>query len=128
VPRFVRGARSTNRLHIHPDDAEARGLGEGDLCALRTASGEIRVPVHLSEAMMRGTVSLPHGWGHAAASGLSVASRTTGGNYNELSCDGPGALEPLSGMARLTGFAVECVRVEGNQGKPHEATASAEVD
>lgn len=128
VPRFVRGARGTNRLHIHPEDAEARGLGEGDLCALRTRSGEIRVPVHLSEAMMRGSVSLPHGWGHAAASGLRVASRTSGRNYNELSRDGPDALEPLSGMAPLTGFAVECERVEANHESPGEATSSAEVD
>lgn len=128
VPRFVRGRRTTNRLHMHPDDAAARELGEGDVCELRTPAGEIRVPVHLSDAMMRGTVSLPHGWGHALASGLRVANRTTGANYNELSADGPDALEPLSGMAQLTGFAVECVRAGPNGARTRDSQGSTGVD
>jgi anaerobic selenocysteine-containing dehydrogenase len=128
VPRFVRGRHTTNRLHIHPDDAAERGLCEDDLCELRTPAGHIRVPVHLSDAMMRGTVSLPHGWGHAEAAGLRVANRTTGANYNELSPDGPEALERLSGMAQLTGFAVECVRIGPNAAHARDPLESTGVD
>jgi hypothetical protein len=58
--------------------------------------------------MMPGCVSLPHGWGHATATGLSIARRTAGESFNLLSDDGPDALEPLSGMARLTSIDVEC--------------------
>ena len=58
VPRFVRGARATNQLHMHPDDAAGRGLTEGDACVLRAGEGEIVVPVHLTDRMMRGTVSV----------------------------------------------------------------------
>ncbi|MFQ5479286.1 MAG: hypothetical protein ACE5E4_11790, partial [Candidatus Binatia bacterium] len=47
------------------------------------------------------------GWGHQKARGLSVASATTGVNVNLLAPDGPGRLEAISGMARLTGFVVD---------------------
>jgi formate dehydrogenase len=57
--------------------------------------------------MTPGTVALPHGWGHQHATGLSVASRARGVNANLLAADGPTKLEPLSGMAHLTGIPVE---------------------
>jgi hypothetical protein len=57
-------------------------------------------------------VALPHGWGHQAAKGLSVASNTSGVNANILASDGPGSIEPLSGMAQLTGFVVKVEKVE----------------
>jgi len=111
VSRFVRHGGET-RLRMHPDDAAARGLADGDACALRTDSGEIRVPVQLTDEMMPGTVSLPHGWGHQAASGLRVARETKGASFNVLTGDGPAVLERLSGMARLTGVAVSVTAVD----------------
>lgn len=107
VERFVSGPRSTNYLYMHPQDAAARALADGALCEVSSASGTLRVPVKLSEELLPGTVALPHGWGHAAAEGLRVAKQTTGVNANVLSADGAAALEPLSGMARLTAIAVE---------------------
>ncbi|MDJ0852128.1 MAG: hypothetical protein QNK04_27480, partial [Myxococcota bacterium] len=64
-------------------------------------------PVRLLADLMPGTVALPHGWGHQHATGLSVASRTTGVNVNLLAADGPDEIEKVSGMANLTGFPVE---------------------
>ena len=60
----------------------------------------------LSADLMPGAVALPHGWGHQAATGLSVASKTRGVNANLLAADGPDAIEPLSGMAQFNGIAV----------------------
>lgn len=107
VEGFVRGARNTNYLYIHPEDAAARGLRDGDLCEVRSASGRVCVPAKLSDDLLPGTVALPHGWGHAAADGLRIASRTSGVNANLLSADGLGGIERLSGMARLTAIRVE---------------------
>jgi hypothetical protein len=70
------------------------------------------VPVQLTDEMMVGAVALPHGWGHQAADGLSVASKTTGANANLLAADGPDALEYFSGMAKLNGIWVEVVPVD----------------
>jgi anaerobic selenocysteine-containing dehydrogenase len=107
VERFVRGERGTNYLYIHPRDAAARALVDGQLCEVRSATGCVRVPVRLTEELLPGTVALPHGWGHERADGLRIASRTSGANANILSADGPHALEKLSGMARLTAIDVE---------------------
>jgi anaerobic selenocysteine-containing dehydrogenase len=66
----------------------------------------IRLPVELCRDLMPGTVAVPHGWGHQRAQGLSVAGRTQGVNVNLLAADGPQRLDPVSGMARLTGLPV----------------------
>ena len=60
--------------------------------AVTSASGRIEVEAQLDEALMPGTVSMPHGW--------QV-------NVNLLAADGPAALEPLSGMARYNGIEVD---------------------
>jgi len=105
-PAFVKGRRATNYLYVHPDDAARLGLAEGALARVESAAGAVAVPVAITPDIMPRTVALPHGWGHQAAQGLSVASRTTGVNANLLAPDGPDAIEPLSGMAQFNGIAV----------------------
>jgi formate dehydrogenase len=107
IDAFVSGSRRTNHLHMHPDDARRLGLGEGDLADVESKTATLRVPVKLLPDLMPGCVALPHGWGHQHATGLSVASCTTGVNVNLLTADGPEELERVSGMANLTGFAVD---------------------
>jgi formate dehydrogenase len=58
-------------------------------------------------------VAVPHGWGHQHASGLGVASQLAGANVNILASDGPGNIEPLSGMAHLSGIPVEVTAAAG---------------
>jgi formate dehydrogenase len=67
---------------------------------------------------MRGSVALPHGWGHQHATGLQVASKTGGVNVNLLAADGPLGVEALSGMVHLTGFLVDVKPAAG----PRDAT------
>ena len=69
------------------------------------------LPASLTDDMMPGSVALPHGWGHRGADGLTVASTTTGANVNVLAADGPDAIEPISGMAQLTGILVDVAPV-----------------
>lgn len=104
--RMVAGKRHTNYVYLHPDDAAQRGLAEGDIADVSTRTATVRLPVVLLDDLMPGTIALPHGWGHQHAKGLSIASKTSGVNVNLLAADGPDALDPLSGMAHLTGFDV----------------------
>lgn len=50
-------------LRIHPDDAASLGLGKGDKALCKTASGELEVTVEIDDAVRRGMVTLPHGYG-----------------------------------------------------------------
>ncbi len=114
-PEFVSGVRHTNYLYMHPEDAAAAGIAHGELADVASETAVVRVPVHLLADLQPGTVALPHGWGHQGAPGLSVASKTAGVNANLLAADGPGALEPVSGMARLTGILVDVRPAAGPQ-------------
>src|SRR5690606_7749546 len=66
VPAMVAGSERC-LLYVHPDDAAACGIGDGDVVVMesRVHRGEVRVRV--TDEMMPGVVSLPHGWGHAKA-------------------------------------------------------------
>jgi anaerobic selenocysteine-containing dehydrogenase len=105
--RLTKGpARCT--LMIHPDDAAARGLTEGGLAKLSTARGAIELPVEVSSEIMRGVVSVPHGWGHGRAGiRLRVASATPGESVNDIL--DPARIDELSGTSALSGQLVEVV-------------------
>jgi len=111
VPSLVSGkARCT--LHLHPDDAQALALRDGDLARVRSRAGSIEVPVEVTERIMRGVVSVPHGWGHdGAGTRLRVAASVAGANSNRLADEG--AFDPLSGNAVLNGIPVSVERAGG---------------
>ena len=107
---LVRGpARCT--LHVHPDTAAHLGLSDGADATVRSGVGEVVVPVEVTDAIMPGVVSIPHGWGHdVAGTKQSVARAHAGVNCNLLT--GSAELEPLSGNAILNGVPVEVEPVE----------------
>jgi formate dehydrogenase len=112
---FVRNGHGTNHLYVHPEDAARLGLVEGALADVASATATVRIPVRLLPDLMPGTVAMPHGWGHQHATGLRVASKTTGVNVNLLAADGPAELDRVSGMAHLTGIPVEVRPAAGPQ-------------
>jgi anaerobic selenocysteine-containing dehydrogenase len=106
----VGGRRMTNHLQLNPADAERAGLRDGDTAMVRSAAGSVRVPVKVTDEMMPGAAALAHGWGHGKADGLSVAREHAGVNVNYLTPSGPEWVDPLSGMARLTGIVIEVTK------------------
>lgn len=102
--RLVKG-KDRCLLLMHPQDAAARGLAEGKVARLRTRVGMLETTVHLSEEMMPGVVSLPHGWGHGREGvQLRVARAHAGVSLNDLTDER--CLDPLSGTAALNGIEV----------------------
>jgi anaerobic selenocysteine-containing dehydrogenase len=103
--RLVKGpVRCT--LLIHPDDASARGLADGGVARLSTGCGAIELPVEVSDEVMRGVVSVPHGWGHGRPGvQLRVAAATPGQSVNDII--DPAIIDELSGTSALTGQRVE---------------------
>jgi len=47
---------------IHPATAERYGIEEGDLILVESNRGQIKVRARITEEMMEGVVSIPHGW------------------------------------------------------------------
>jgi anaerobic selenocysteine-containing dehydrogenase len=65
----------------------------------------VTIPVEVTEAILPGVVSIPHGWGHdRPGARLGVAGRHAGVNSNVLAEDD--RFDPLSGTAVLNGIPV----------------------
>jgi anaerobic selenocysteine-containing dehydrogenase len=105
VPTLMNGGVRRHALRIHPADAAARSLEDGATARIRSAAGEVEVPVTLTDEMTPGVVALPHGWGHDG--GWRLANAAGGVNSNVLASAAPESLERLAGMAHLNGIPVE---------------------
>jgi len=105
LPTLAKGpARCT--LLVHPADARRLGLTDGALARISRGVAAVQAPVQVSDTVMPGVVSLPHGWGHdLAGSRLAVAAERPGANLNALLDDR--LTDPLSGNAVLSGLAVQ---------------------
>jgi anaerobic selenocysteine-containing dehydrogenase len=105
APRLVKGPDRCTLL-MHPTDAAARGLAGGDRVRVRSRAGEVEAPLEVSDEMMPGVVSLPHGWGHYREGvRLGVAARHAGASLNDLTDEL--RVDPLGGTAAFSGVPVE---------------------
>ncbi len=113
--RMHRGKQRRCTLLMHPEDAEARGVADGRPVRVCSRVGAVEVPVEVSDEVMPGVVSLPHGWGHAGTGArLSVANQAGGVSINDLT--DPRRVDRLSGNAALSGVPVEVEPVGGGAG------------
>ena len=102
---LVKGKESCT-AHVHPSDAERLGLIDGAAAVLRSAAGQIEAPVEITDAVMPGVVSIPHGWGHdGPGMRMEVAAAHAGVNSNVLADES--AVDRVSGNAVLNGIPVE---------------------
>ncbi len=103
VPALA-GGSNTCTLRIHPDDAAELGLT--DTAVVKGPGGELLAPIEITDGMLRGVVSLPHGWGHdRGGTGQGIAARNPGVNVNQLNAGNQ--LDRLSGTAVLNGIPVD---------------------
>jgi anaerobic selenocysteine-containing dehydrogenase len=76
---------------LHPDDAAARGVDDGDLVRIASAHGHIDIVVRLDPGIRPGTVSVNHARGHSPVAALT--SRIDG-------------VDPLTAMPRASALPV----------------------
>jgi len=104
LPGLVRGSNRCT-LQIHPDDAERLGLADAATAEVVSGTGAVVAEVEITDEVMPGVVSLPHGWGHGRPGTRgAVAAAHAGVSANALT--DPLALDPLSGNAVLNGIPV----------------------
>jgi anaerobic selenocysteine-containing dehydrogenase len=91
---------------MHPTDAGERNLSGDQIVAVRSRVGSVVVPLEISDEMMPGVVSIPHGWGHDRLGlQLEVAQRHAGGSINDITDEL--AIDALCGTAAFNGIWVE---------------------
>ena len=107
--RMVKGKKRCLAF-VHPTDAQSRGIRHGDEVAVRSQVGAIKIPVSVTEEMMPGVISIPHGWGHDMDGvKLSIAKEHAGVNTNILTDEY--FIDSLSGNAALNGVPVSLSKV-----------------
>jgi formate dehydrogenase len=121
-PLLMRGDRR-HTARVHPDDAAAAGLADGDACRVTSPHGSVELPATLTDEVRRGTVAVPHGWGHRGG-GWQVANGAGGANVNALASSDPDELERLAGMAHLNGIPI---RIEPVAAEAAPAQSEAET-
>jgi anaerobic selenocysteine-containing dehydrogenase len=94
-------------LQMNTSDAARLGVTDGGRAKVTSTAGTVIASVDITDDIMPGVVSLPHGWGHdLEGTRLSVASSKPGVNANTLST---GDMDPISGNAVLNGIPVDVV-------------------
>ena len=102
--RLVKGKTQCTIL-MHPSDAAHRELVTGQTVDVRSRVGSIVLPLEVSDEMMPGVVSIPHGWGHdRVGNQLEVAQQHAGESINDLTDDQ--TVDALCGTAAFNGTLV----------------------
>jgi anaerobic selenocysteine-containing dehydrogenase len=110
-------------LFVNPEDAKRRGLTDGKTAMLASAVHRDEVRIEVTDEMMPGVVSLPHGWGHkSSAEWQRVAGARPGVSANDWTDDG--VFEPVVGQSILNGVPVTLEPV-GARTSAKSATADA---
>ena len=102
--RLVKGKNRCTLL-IHPDDAARHTIADGQLVTVTSRTGAVTANAEITDAIYRGVVSLPHGWGHDR-SGISmdVASAHAGVSVNDITDDL--LIDQVCGNASVNGVPV----------------------
>lgn len=102
--RLVKGKERCTLL-INPKDAEKRKITDGQKVKLSSRVGTVEAIAEITDEMMPGVVSLPHGWGHDRPGvELDIAKKHGGVSVNDVTDEQ--FLDQLSGNAVLNGVPV----------------------
>lgn len=93
IPELEAVARQ--QLWINPSDADTRGIADGDMLAVTSPAGEIRIEAKVTPRIIPGTVGIPQGAWHAADMDGDKVDK--GGCVNTLTTYHPTALAKGNG-------------------------------
>ncbi len=104
------GGKDRCTLLMNPEDAHSIGLVSGQRVEVISRVGRVAVALEVSDEIMPGVVSLPHGWGHdREGTRLSVAERRPGASINDVTDER--LVDGLTGNAAFSGVPVRVVPV-----------------
>lgn len=103
--RLVKGPKRCTIL-MHPEDAHERDLKPETTVKVSSAKGSIELPLEVSDEMMPGVVSIPHGYGHhREGTRWQIAETHAGVSINDLTDEH--LLDGISGNTAFSGVEVE---------------------
>ena len=102
--RLVKG-KSRCTLMLHPETAKQQGIEDGQNVKVSSRVGSVIIAAEVTDELMPGVVSIPHGWGHGRKGvKQKIAQAHAGVSVNDLTDDT--LIDQLSGNAAVNGVPV----------------------
>lgn len=106
--RMVKGTNhglSRCTAQLHPEDANKFQIADKQMIMVTSRVGQVMLPAEITDKIMPGVISIPHGWGHNKKGiQLQTAKEHAGVSVNDLTDEM--VLDELSGNAVLNGVPV----------------------
>ena len=122
-PKLSKSRQVRCTVMIHPDDAQAHSIEDGDTVRVIGRTDSIDLPAETTDAMMPGVLSIPHGFGHTRpGTRIPHAQAKPGVSVNDITdhlC-----VDAVTGNAAYSGQVVQIERIASGhatrlkQGKP----------
>jgi len=110
LPVLEGGSRMCTMM-IHPKDADSYNIKPKEKVEVYSNFGAIRIEAEITDTIIPGTISIPHGWGHYGEGvHLEAAKRDSGANINQLMDHD--RLDPLSYTMAFNGHPVAIRKIE----------------
>lgn len=107
---ILEGGSRTCTMMIHPDDASSYGIDNQEIVEVYSEFGAVTIEAEVTTDIMKGTISIPHGWGHDGADiQMETAKQNAGVNVNQLMDHN--RLDPLSYNMAFNGQAVAIKKI-----------------
>jgi anaerobic selenocysteine-containing dehydrogenase len=119
--------RNRCTLMMHPQDAQKLALSNKQMVQLSSETGSIDIPLELTDHIMPGVLSIPHGFGHNKnGTQLDIATQAKNAGVSVNDITDQNRLDPVTGNAAFSGQLVSISAViaraetntEGNSMKP----------
>ncbi|MGO3322665.1 MAG: molybdopterin oxidoreductase family protein, partial [Psychrobacter faecalis] len=103
--RLVKG-KPRCTLMLHPETAKEYGIKDGQEVKVTSRVGSVTIVAEVTDELMPGVVSIPHGWGHGRKGvQQKIAQAHAGVSVNDLTDDT--LIDQLSGNAAVNGVPVQ---------------------
>ena len=108
--RLVKG-KPRCTLMLHPETAENYSIKDGQEVKVTSRVGHVTIVAEVTDELMPGVVSIPHGWGHGRKGvKQKIAQAHAGVSVNDLTDDT--LIDQLSGNAAVNGVPVQLEAIE----------------
>jgi anaerobic selenocysteine-containing dehydrogenase len=104
LPKLVAG-KSRCVMLMNPVDADCYTIETGDVVRVTSSRNSIDAPVEVTDVMMPGVLSIPHGFGHLLKGMRLSVAKGRGVNFNQLT--DPGVYDPITGNGVLSAIPVD---------------------
>ncbi|MGJ4734025.1 molybdopterin oxidoreductase family protein [Leptospira levettii] len=109
LPKLMTGKPRCTMM-VHPDDASLLGISNHEEVFVESKVGKLRIPVEITDELMKGVVSIPHGFGHnRSGTNQKVATQFSGVSINDLTDDQ--SIDEFSGNAAFSGIQVKILKI-----------------